>query len=65
MCKLKSRTSKGLVELRNNSLFSVDAVLLLDEIYIQHQVQYDGRDLLGVIRNFKCGKAYYAVWMYP
>ena len=50
LCKLKSQsidTSKGLVLLRDNSLFSDDAVLLLDEMYIQQQVQYDGRDLTG------------------
>ena len=33
--------------LRDNLLFSDDAVLMLVEMYIQQQVQYDGRDLTG------------------
>ena len=48
--KLKSHhidTCKGLISLRENSLFSNDAVLLLDEMYLQQEVQYDGRDLSG------------------
>ena len=50
LCKLKSQsinTSKGLVLLRDNSLFSSDAVLFLDEMYIEQQVPYDGRELTG------------------
>ena len=50
LTKLKSQsidTSKGLVSLRENSLFSNDTVLLLDEMYVQKEVQYDGRDLTG------------------
>ena len=48
--KLKSQkidTSKALCSLRDNLLFSDDVVLLLDEMYIQQEVQYDGRDLIG------------------
>ena len=48
--KLKSHhidTFKALISLRENSLLSNDAVLLLDEMYLQHEVQYDGRDLSG------------------
>ena len=48
--KLKSQsvdTSKGLCALRDNLLFSDDVVLLLDEMFIQQEVQYDGRELIG------------------
>ena len=65
LCKLKSQTidtTKGLVMLRDNLLFSDDAVLMLDEMYTQQQVQYDGRDLTGCNWNFKCIKAYFALW---
>ena len=47
--RLKSHsvdTSKGLCSLMDNLLFS-DDVLLLDKMYIQQEVQYDGRDLIG------------------
>ena len=48
--KLKSQsvdTSKGLCALRDNLLFSDNVVLLLDKMYIQQEVQYDGRELIG------------------
>ena len=40
-------TCKGLQSLREESLFSNDTVLLLDEMYLQQEVQYDGRELTG------------------
>ena len=48
--KIKSQkidTSKALCSLKDKFLFSDDVVLLLDEMYIQQEVQYDGRDLIG------------------
>ena len=64
--KLKSQkidTSNALCSLRDNLLFSDDVVLLLDEMYIQQEVQYDGRELIGCNANFKCSKVYYVSWL--
>ena len=36
-----------MISLKENSLYGEDVVLLLDEMYLQQQVQYDGRDLIG------------------
>ena len=48
--KLKSKSfdsCKALLSLKENSLYGSDVVLLLDEMYLQQQLQYDGRDLTG------------------
>ena len=58
--KLKSHpidTCKGLQSLRENSFFSNDTVLLLDEMYLQQEVQYDGRELTGCDSNLQMYKS--------
>ena len=58
--KLKSQpinTCKGLLSLRENSLFSNDTVLMLDEMYLQQEVQYDGRELTGCDSNLQMYKS--------
>ena len=47
---LKSHTIdsiKALGTLRNNSLIGNDVVILLDEMYLQTQVQFDGKSVIG------------------
>ena len=46
-------TTKALVTLRINQQFGNDFVLLLDEMYLQQQVQYDGQTLTGCDSNFQ------------
>ena len=48
--KLNSHTinsSKALCTLRNKSLIGNDVVILLDEMYLQTQVQFDGKSVIG------------------
>ena len=54
--KLKSQpfdTCKGLLLLRENSLFSNDTVLMLDEMSLQQEVQYDGSELTECDSNLQ------------
>ena len=46
-----------LLSLKENSLFSEDVILLLDEMYLQQEVQYDGRDLTGCDSDLKMYKS--------
>ena len=46
-------TIKALVTLRNNKQVGNDVILLLDEMYLQQQVQYDGQALTGCDSNFQ------------
>ena len=57
--KLKSRsviTSDALCLLRDNGLIGNDIVLLLDEMYLQPQVQFTGTTLIGCDDNLKVYK---------
>ena len=58
--KLKSRsviTSDALCLLRDNGLIGNDIVLLLDEMYLQPQVQFTGTTLIGCDDNLKVYKS--------
>ena len=60
MSKLKSLsidTSKALLTLKENSLFSEDVIFLLDEMYLQQEVQYDGFKLIGCDSELKMYKS--------
>ena len=46
-----------LLSVKENSLFSEDVILLLDEMYLQQEVQYDGRDLTGCDSDLKMYKS--------
>ena len=58
--KLKSRsviTNDALCLLRNNGLIGNDIVLLLDEMYLQPQVQFTGTTLIGCDDNLEMYKS--------
>ena len=58
--KLKSRsviTSDALCLLLNNGLIGNDIVLLLDEMYLQPQVQFTGTTLIGCDHNLEMYKS--------
>ena len=62
LSKLKSLsesidTSKALLTLKENSLFSEDVILSLDEMYLQQEVQYDGLKLFGCDSELKMYKS--------
>ena len=48
---VKARIFSHSVKVRENSSLSNDTVLLLDEMYLQREVQYDGKELTGCDSN--------------
>ena len=48
---------KALSKLRENGLFGNDMVILLDEMHLQKQVQFDGQDIIGCDENLQMFKS--------
>lgn len=69
--KLKSPSidnCQALQSLRDSNCIGNDIAILLDEMHLQSQVQFDGHTLIGVLiamQIWKCTLAFYVLWLHP
>ena len=56
-CVILNHSISALCKLRDEVFCGNDVVLLLDEMHLQQQVQFDGRDLIGCNENLEMFKS--------